>query len=98
MKDRFYEELGRVFEQFPRYDMKIFLGEFNAKLGRENIFKPTIGNEILHEINNNNGVSIVNLATFKNLVVEILCSLIAKFINTNGPPPRETHTTRLITF
>jgi len=25
--------------------MKILLEEFNAKLGRENIFKPTIGNE-----------------------------------------------------
>jgi hypothetical protein len=25
-KDRFYEELGHVFDQFPRYDMKIILG------------------------------------------------------------------------
>jgi hypothetical protein len=23
VKDSFYEELGRVFDQFPRYDMKI---------------------------------------------------------------------------
>jgi hypothetical protein len=52
-KDSFYEELGRVFDQFPRY-MKIILGDFNAKVGRENIFKPTIGNESLHEINNDN--------------------------------------------
>jgi hypothetical protein len=39
VKDSFYEELGRVFDQFPRYDMKIVLGDFNAKVGRENIFK-----------------------------------------------------------
>jgi hypothetical protein len=26
VKDIFYEELGRVFDQFPRYDMKILLG------------------------------------------------------------------------
>jgi hypothetical protein len=26
--------------------MKIILGDFNAKVGRENIFKPTTGNEI----------------------------------------------------
>ena len=26
--------------------MKILLGDFNAKVGRENIFKPTNGNEI----------------------------------------------------
>jgi exonuclease III len=45
IKDNFYEELGRVFDQFPRHDMKILLGDFNAKVGREDIFKPTIGNE-----------------------------------------------------
>jgi hypothetical protein len=63
VKDSFYEELGRVFDQFPRYDMKILLGDFNAKVGRENIFKPTIGNGSLHEINNDNGVRIVHLKT-----------------------------------
>jgi hypothetical protein len=41
-------ELGHVFDQFPRYDMKILLGDFNAKVSRENIFKPTIRNERVH--------------------------------------------------
>jgi hypothetical protein len=35
VKDRFYEDLGRVLDQFPRYDMKILLGDFKAKVGRE---------------------------------------------------------------
>jgi len=35
---------------------------------RENTFKPTIGNESLHQYSNDNGVSIVNFATSKNLV------------------------------
>jgi hypothetical protein len=69
-KDSFFEELGRVFERFPGYDMKIILGYFNAKVGRENIFKPTIGNESLHEISNDNGVRVVHFATSKNLVVK----------------------------
>jgi hypothetical protein len=30
-KERFYEELGRVFDQFPRYDMKILFGDFSEK-------------------------------------------------------------------
>jgi hypothetical protein len=98
VKDSFYEGIGRVFDQFPRYDIKIILGDFNAKVGRDNIFKPTIRNESLHEISNDNGVRVVNFATSKNLVVKILCSLIAKFINTPGPLLRETHTTRLVTF
>ena len=50
--------------------MKILLGDFNAKEERENIFKPTIGNESLHQDSNDNGVRIVNFGTFKNLVVK----------------------------
>jgi exonuclease III len=36
-KGSFYEELEQVFDQFPRYHMKILLGDFNTKVGRENI-------------------------------------------------------------
>jgi hypothetical protein len=51
-KDSFYEEKEKVFDQFPKYHMKFLLGNFNAKVGRENIFKPTIGNESLHQDSN----------------------------------------------
>jgi hypothetical protein len=37
------------------------------KVGREDIFKPTIGIERLHEISNDNGVRLVNFATSKHL-------------------------------
>jgi endonuclease/exonuclease/phosphatase family metal-dependent hydrolase len=47
--------------------MKILLGDFNAKVGREDIFKPSVVNESLHEIN---GVRLVNFATSKNLRVK----------------------------
>jgi hypothetical protein len=49
IKDTFYEELEQAFDQFPRYNMKILLGDFSAKVGREggreDILKPKIGNE-----------------------------------------------------
>jgi hypothetical protein len=48
-KDSFYEELDGVFDQFPKYHMKILFGDFSAKVGKEDIFKPTFGNESLHE-------------------------------------------------
>jgi exonuclease III len=67
VKDSFYEELERVFDKLPKYHVKILLGDFNAKVGREDIFKPTIGNESVHEISNDNRVRLVNFATFKNL-------------------------------
>jgi hypothetical protein len=51
--------------------MKILLDDFNAKVGRESVFKPTIRNESSREISNENVVRVVNFATSKNLVVKI---------------------------
>jgi hypothetical protein len=45
--------------------MEILLEDFNAKVGREDIFKPAIENESLHESSNDNGVRVVNFATHK---------------------------------
>jgi hypothetical protein len=70
VKDSFCEELGHVFDQFPRYDMKILLGDFNVNVGRENTFKPTIGNEGSHDISNDSAVRVVNLAASKDLVIK----------------------------
>jgi hypothetical protein len=50
--------------------MKILLGDFNVKVGTEDIFKPIIGNESLHEASNDNGVRVVNFAASKNLIVK----------------------------
>jgi len=70
-KESFYEDLEQVFfYHFPKYHMKILLGDFNVKEGRQNIFKPTIGNESLHQDSNDNGVRIVNFATSIYLVVK----------------------------
>jgi hypothetical protein len=50
--------------------MKILLDDFSGKVGREYIFKPTIGNESSHEISNDNAVKVGNIATSENLVVK----------------------------
>jgi hypothetical protein len=70
VKDSFYDELEHLFDKLPKYHMKLLLGDFNAKVGREDIFKPIFGNESLHEISNDNGVRLVNFATSKNLRVK----------------------------
>jgi len=69
-KDSFYEELEQVFDHFPKYDMKILLGDFNASLEREDIFKQAVGNESLHQDSDDNGVRIVIFTTSNNLVVK----------------------------
>ena len=48
-KDSFYKEIEQVFDHFPKYYIQILLGDFIAKVGREKIFKPTIGNDSLHQ-------------------------------------------------
>jgi hypothetical protein len=50
--------------------MKILLGDLNAKVGKEEIFKPVINNKIVHEASNDNGVRVVQFPTSKNLIVE----------------------------
>jgi hypothetical protein len=62
------------------------------KVGWEDIFKPPIGNESLHEIINDNGVRLVNCATSKNVIFKITMFRrrnIHKYIWTY--PDKETH-------
>jgi endonuclease/exonuclease/phosphatase family metal-dependent hydrolase len=70
VKDSFYEELERVFDKFPKLHTKTLIGDFNSKIGTEDIFKPTIGNESLCKISNDTGVRLVNSATSKHLRVK----------------------------
>jgi hypothetical protein len=48
-KENHFKQLQRVLDKFPKYHTKILLGDFIAKVGREDISKPSIGNESLHE-------------------------------------------------
>jgi hypothetical protein len=65
--------------------MEILLGDFSVNIGREDIFKLTIGNESLHEISNDNGVRSVNFATSKKISQSNeRCSHIPTFINILG--------------
>jgi hypothetical protein len=36
-----YEELKHVFDKFLAHHITILIGDFNVKVGREDIFKPT---------------------------------------------------------
>ena len=37
LRDIVYEELEQVFDHFPEYHMEVLLGDFNAKLRREDL-------------------------------------------------------------
>jgi hypothetical protein len=51
-QDSFWETLELVIDQIPRCHIQILF--FSDKVRRENIFKPKIGNESLHETTNGN--------------------------------------------
>jgi hypothetical protein len=93
VKDCFYEELEHVFDKFPKYHMKILLGDFNAKRAREDIFKQTVGNGSLHEISNDNAVRVVN--KFCNIQKSVKSTMfhshIITFINLLGHLLMERH-------
>jgi hypothetical protein len=54
-----------VFDNFPKEHLKILLGDFNAKVGSKDIFKPTTRKESSHEISIDIGVRAVNLPHLK---------------------------------
>ena len=52
IKEEFYNLLEQSINQIPNSDIKIILGDFNAKAGKEDIYKSTIGSESLHNKTN----------------------------------------------
>jgi hypothetical protein len=97
VKDSLYMELECMFDKFSKYHMRILLGDFNAKVGREDILKLTIWNESIHKISIDNGVIVVNFATTKNLVRSTMFP-ITTFISTIGRSQMGKPTTRLTIF
>ncbi|XP_060861781.1 craniofacial development protein 2-like [Metopolophium dirhodum] len=70
IKCEFYEELERIYDTQPRNCIKILMGDFNFQIGRESLYRPTIGLESSYLISNNNGMRVINFAKRpKDLVV-----------------------------
>ena len=96
----FYEELEQFFDNFPKYHTNNLLGDFTAKLKRNDICKPTIGNESLLRDSNDDDddVRIVKFATSKIWLLRARSHHTEIFVNKPGPLLRGRLTTRLITY
>ena len=68
-KEKFYEELQLVTDQTPKSDTILVLGDANAKLGKEDIYKEVSGKHTLHELSNWNGEMLLEFAIGNNLTV-----------------------------
>ena len=68
-KDSFYLELETVYSQCPKHDIKIVLGDFNAKVGKEENNYPYAGRNGLHEECNGNGYKLVQFAAATDMII-----------------------------
>jgi len=69
-KEDFYSLLEFTLKGIPRHCIIILLGDFNAKIGKEECFKTTTGSNSLHQLSNNNGCRLIELATGKGLKIK----------------------------
>lgn len=68
--NEFYEKLDTIIcDLLPNNKVIIILGDFNAKIGQEPIFSPTIGKSSLHMNSNDSGSRLVNFGMARNIVI-----------------------------
>uniref|UniRef100_A0A8D9E0P6 Craniofacial development protein 2 n=1 Tax=Cacopsylla melanoneura TaxID=428564 RepID=A0A8D9E0P6_9HEMI len=67
MKDQFYQDLENLMTSLPTYDIKIMMGDANAKIGREECWKDVVGTNSLHSITNDNGLRLIHFASSRNM-------------------------------
>lgn len=73
VKDIFYEQQDKAYSIISAFDIKLVIGDFNSKVGKENIHKETIGKHSLHDITKGNGLRIISFVASRNTVVKSTC-------------------------
>jgi len=70
VKEEFYDMLEKAYDNCPGHDVKMVVGDFNAQIGKEDIFGGTTGKFTIHQTTNENGHKLIQFAALKNLTVE----------------------------
>jgi hypothetical protein len=68
-KDTFYELLEKEYDKCPSNDIKILLGDFNAKIGQQIEWKSTVGKYSLHKEYSEKGMRLLDFAISRNMVI-----------------------------
>lgn len=61
-KDKFYEEMERVYQKLPKREIKLVIGDANAQVGKELIYRNITGGQSKHNNSNDNGVRLISFA------------------------------------
>jgi hypothetical protein len=68
-EDSFYDEIDEIYGECPKRDCKIIIGDTNAKVGKEQIYRSVIGKHSLRKRSNDNGMRLINFDSSRNMVV-----------------------------
>ncbi|KAL4103878.1 hypothetical protein QTP88_019213 [Uroleucon formosanum] len=68
-KEAFYEQLESALNLIPSNRIQIVLGDLNAKLGKEEMFRQVTGGHSLHDETNDNGTKLIDFAIGNGLVI-----------------------------
>ncbi|PNF35640.1 hypothetical protein B7P43_G18287 [Cryptotermes secundus] len=71
VKDYFSQQMEDTYDSIPSNDIKVILGDLNAKIGKEKefFFLGVIETESLHDTTNHNGIKLIDFAESKNLII-----------------------------
>ena len=72
-KDLFYSDLTVICNKISKYNMTILLGDFNAQIGKEFFVQEVGGQHSLHDVTNDNGLKLCELAANLNLKIQSTC-------------------------
>jgi hypothetical protein len=67
-KDQFYEQLVQAYAACPSHDVKLVMGDANAKVGQ--VHQSTIGKHSLHESINENTLRLVDFAAGRQIAIK----------------------------
>ena len=68
-KEKFYEDLQIVHNKIPKHDIVTILGDLNAEIGKEDVYKNFAGKHTLHEISNRNREWVCKYAIANNVKI-----------------------------
>lgn len=68
-KENFYLKLEQAYNATPSNDIKIVIGDLNAKIGKELTHREIIGKHSLHTESNDNGYRVIDFAGARNMIV-----------------------------
>lgn len=68
-KTKMYDKIEETIQDIPKQDTIIIMGDFNAQIGKEDYNNEVAGKETIHEVTNNNGSRLCNLAAMTGLTI-----------------------------